>query len=61
MERYVWKLKINGRIQARGECSSKDEVESESGRYFLQYSEEDWDKITLEVERKGREKNDQSY
>lgn len=56
MERYVWKIKINGRIQARGECSSKDEVESESERYFLQYSEEDWDKITLEVERKGRER-----
>lgn len=56
MERYVWKLKINGRIQARGECTSKDDVENKAGRYFLQYLEEDWDKVTLEIERKGVER-----
>lgn len=54
--RYVWKIKINGRIQARGDCPLESEAISEVGRYFVQYSEENWDRIVLEVERKGAER-----
>ena len=46
---YQWTLKINGQKQASGFSPEKDEAISEAGRYFVQYCEEDFEKITLEI------------
>lgn len=50
--KYQWILKINGRKEACGWCDTKDDAMSEAGRYFMQYCEENFDKITLEIKRK---------
>ena len=47
--KYYWVLKINGIKQASGYCQNKDDAISEAERYFMQYSEEEFDKITLEI------------
>lgn len=49
---WVWTIKIDGIKQASGQCDSKDEAFTEAGRYFLQYGEESFNKITLEIKQK---------
>lgn len=35
--------------QATGHCQNKEDAISEAERYFMQYSEEEFNKITLEI------------
>jgi len=49
---WIWIVKIDGIKQASGQCDSKDESFSEAGKYFLQYGEEDFSQISLEIKLK---------
>ena len=53
---WKWKIKQDKLTVARGVCQDKETALTEMFRYADQYSEEDFDKMIVMIERKENEK-----
>ena len=54
MEEWIFIIKQDGLTVARGFAPTKEEVLQEACHYWSQYEEEDFEKMTMTVQRKDR-------